>query len=523
MSHAEPVSSVPDAAAVPRLNLSEEEFTAAVEHQPRPLVIPLSLERPIPRISPLTIYAGLPGAGGFLLESMEGSEKVARYSFLGKDPDLTVTFGREEGETRVEGREPLLSIARSPGNGDAIGGLEALLRRFHFMNLKAPRYFGGLVGYLSYDIVYDLFPRVRHARDRAGKKGGGSPPAQFMLARDCVVLDHVKGKAFLFSSPVVTYDSDPVELYRLAKDRILAIDRRIRELEGEGDGFFLVPGKADPLARRSRVQREAFEEGVRKVKEYILAGDIFQAVLSRKIGCPLQGDPFRIYRALRMINPSPYMFYLDFGELKVIGSSPEMLVRVERGRVTTVPIAGTRLRGKTPEEDLRLAEELRSDEKERAEHLMLVDLARNDVGKVSRFGSVRLDEFMSVEKFSHVQHLVSTVQGTLSDHLTPFDALKSCFPAGTVSGAPKVRAMEIIEELEPERRGLYAGAVGYAGFDRTLEFAITIRTIVARGKEAEVQVGAGIVADSDPAKEWEETENKGMALLRAIELVEGSG
>jgi anthranilate synthase component 1 len=522
MSHAEPVPSLRDAGAAPRLNLSEEEFISAVEHQPRPLVIPLSLERPIPRISPLTIYAGIPGTKGFLLESMEGSEKMARYSLLGKDPDLVVTFGKEGG-VGVEGREPLLSIARSPGDGDAIGGLDAILRRFHFMNLKAPRYLGGMVGYLSYDIVYDLFPKVAQARERAGKNGDRSPLAQFMLARHCVVLDQVKGKAFIFSSPVVTYDSDPVELYRLARERILALDRRIRELESEGDEFFLLPGKADPLSRRSRVPRQDFEEAVRKVKEYILAGDIFQAVVSRKIECPLQGDPFRIYRALRMINPSPYMFYLDFGELKVIGSSPEMLVRVERGKVTTVPIAGTRLRGKTPEEDIRLAEELRSDEKERAEHLMLVDLARNDVGKVSRFGSVSVDEFMSVERFSHVQHLVSTVQGTLADHLTPFDALKSCFPAGTVSGAPKVRAMEIIEELEPERRGLYAGAVGYAGFDRTLEFAITIRTIVARGRRAEVQVGAGIVADSDPAKEWEETENKGMALIRAIELVEGSG
>ncbi|MDD1666531.1 MAG: anthranilate synthase component I family protein [Methanomicrobiales archaeon] len=518
MSHAEPVSSSPGAEAAPGLNLSEEEFVAAVEHQPRPLVIPLSLERPIPRISPLTIYAGLPGQRGFLLESMEGSEKMARYSFLGKDPDLTVTFG-EGGGVGVEGREPLLSIARSPDGGNAIDGLASLLRRFHFMNLKAPRYFGGMVGCIGYDVVHDLVPKVR----RRDKPGADLPLAQFMMARDCIVLDHIAGRIFIFSSPVITYDSDPGGLYRAARARISSLDRRIREMEDEGDEFFLLPGKTDPLSRISRVPRQAFEKAVREVKEHILAGDIFQAVISRKIECPLQGDPFRIYRALRMINPSPYMFYLDFGDLKIVGSSPEMLVRVERGKVTTVPIAGTRLRGKTPEEDERLAEELRSDEKERAEHLMLVDLARNDVGRVSRFGSVKVDEFMAVERFSHVQHLVSTVQGTLSDHLTPFDALKSCFPAGTVSGAPKVRAMEIIEALEPERRGLYAGAVGYAGFDRTLEFAITIRTIVIRGRRAEVQVGAGIVADSDPGREWEETENKGMALIRAIELVEGSG
>src|SRR5512136_160664 len=516
MSHAEPVPSFHGDEGSPRLNLSEEEFISAVEHQPRPLVIPLSLERPLPRISPLTIYSGLPGDRGFLLESMEGSEKMARYSFLGKDPDLTVTFGEE---VRVEGREPLLSIARSPEGTNAIDGLASLLRRFHFMNLKAPRYFGGMVGYLAYDVIYDLARKVKPRE----KPGTGLPVAQFMMARDCVVLDHVAGKMFVFSSPVLTYDSDPGELYRAARERILGLDRRIRELEERGDEFFLLPGKTDPLPCRSGTPRPAFEAAVRRVREYILAGDIFQAVISRKIGCDLPGDPFRIYRALRIINPSPYMFYLDLGDLKVIGSSPEMLVRVERGRVTTVPIAGTRLRGRTPEEDERLAQELRSDEKERAEHLMLVDLARNDVGKVSRFGSVKVAESMAVARFSHVQHLVSTVHGTLSDHLTPFDALKSCFPAGTVSGAPKIRAMEIIEELEPERRGLYAGAVGYAGFDRTLEFAITIRTIVARGRRAEVQVGAGIVADSDPGREWEETESKGMALIRAIELVEGSG
>jgi anthranilate synthase component 1 len=500
----------------PRLNLSEEEFIAAVEHQPRPLVVPLSLERPIPQISPLTICSGLPGLGGFLLESMEGSEKIARYSFLGKDPDLVITFGNE---TRVEGREPLLSIARSPEGGNAVDGLESVLQRFHFMNLKAPRFFGGMVGYLAYDVIHDLTPKVK----RREKPGSGLPLARFMMAKDCIVLDHVAGKIFIFSSPVLTYDSDPVDLYRESRARILALDRQIRDLEKAGDEFFLLPGATEPLSRKTSIPREDFLEAVRRVKEYILAGDIFQAVISRKIECSLEVDPFRVYRALRMINPSPYMFYLDFGDLRVVGSSPEMLVRVERGKVTTVPIAGTRLRGKTPEEDEQLAKDLLSDEKERAEHLMLVDLARNDVGRVSRFGSVRVDEFMTVERFSHVQHLVSTVQGTLSDHLTPFDALKSCFPAGTVSGAPKIRAMEIIEELEPERRGLYAGAIGYAGFDRTLEFAITIRTIVARGGKAEVQVGAGIVADSDPAREWEETENKGMALIRAIELVEGSG
>jgi anthranilate synthase component 1 len=262
--------------------------------------------------------------------------------------------------------------------------------------------------------------------------------------------------------------------------------------------------------------REEYCRAVERVKEHIMAGDIFQAVISRSLECDFPGEPFHVYRALRQINPSPYLYFLDFGDRQLIGASPEMLVRVERGRVTTVPIAGTRPRGRTPEEDARLARDLREDEKERVEHTMLVDLARHDVGRVSQFGSVRVQDFMAVERFSHVQHLVSTVHGKLEEHLSGYDALKSCFPAGTVSGAPKIRAMQIIGQVEKTRRGPYAGAVGFAGFDRTLEFAITIRTILVRGGKASFRVGAGIVADSVPENEWIETENKGMAMERAI-------
>jgi anthranilate synthase component 1 len=263
--------------------------------------------------------------------------------------------------------------------------------------------------------------------------------------------------------------------------------------------------------------REAFTEAVNGIKDHIVAGDIFQAVLSRRMECAISSDPFPVYTALRAINPSPYMYYLDFGDEQVIGASPEMLVRVEKRRVTTVPIAGTRPRGLDRSEDKRLAQELLLDRKERAEHTMLVDLARNDVGRVCKFGSVDVTEFMGVEKFSHVQHLVSTVQGVLMDHLDCYDALKSCFPAGTVSGAPKIRAMQIISETEPDARGLYAGAVGYIGFDRNLEFAIAIRTVSVKNGLAYIQTGAGIVADSVPEKEWIETENKAAAMLRAIE------
>jgi anthranilate synthase component 1 len=252
--------------------------------------------------------------------------------------------------------------------------------------------------------------------------------------------------------------------------------------------------------------------------EEIAAGEIFQGVVSRRIDCDYPADPFAIYTALRAMNPGPYMYYLDFGGMQIAGASPEMLVRVEKGIVTTVPIAGTRPRGQTPEEDERLGRELLADEKERAEHTMLVDLARNDLGRVCRYGSVRPVSFMDVEKYSHVQHIVSVVQGTLDDRYDCFDAFASCFPAGTVSGAPKIRAMQIIEAVEPSPRGVYAGAVGYAGVDGSLECAIAIRTVVVQAGTASVQVGAGIVADSVPEKEWEETENKARAMLRAIEI-----
>jgi anthranilate synthase component 1 len=265
------------------------------------------------------------------------------------------------------------------------------------------------------------------------------------------------------------------------------------------------------------VSKDTFEISVKKIKEHIIAGDIFQAVLSRRIECAVNRDPFAIYEALRTINPSPYMYYIDFGDEQVIGASPEMLVRVEKRRVTTVPIAGTRPRGRDSDEDLTFSQELLADHKERAEHTMLVDLARNDLGRVCRFGSVEMEEFMGIEKFSHVQHIVSTVSGVLKDNLDCYDAFKSCYPAGTVSGAPKIRAMQIIEEEEIQNRGLYAGAVGYIGFDRNLEFAIAIRTVIVRNGRASVQVGAGIVADSVPENEWKETESKASAMLRAIE------
>ena len=497
------------------LNLQLREFITAVNNQPKPLVIPLCAELPLPDLSPLDVYTGTRTGCGFLLESMEGSEKLARYSFIGIDPEFVVSIG----DTVVlKGNEPYISIAREPEGKDPVEKIESILSRFHYINVKAPRFFGGMVGYFAYDCVYSLFEKVRKGKPVLPGKRGDVPDACFMFTKDCIVIDHRDRKMFIFSSPFLTYDTDIEGEYQKCADRIRALADHIGTLASgkkPRNTTLVSPGKCAPFS--SQMSRESFERSVDRVKEHIIAGDIFQAVLSRRIECRIADDPFTVYAALREINPSPYMYYLDFGDEKVIGASPEMLVRVEKRRVTTVPIAGTRPRGKTPAEDEQFAQDLLADAKERAEHTMLVDLARNDIGRVCRFGSVEVSEFMTIEKFSHVQHIVSTVNGTLKDNLDCYDAFRSCFPAGTVSGAPKIRAMQIIDEQEASPRGLYAGAVGYIGFDRNLDFAIAIRTIIIRDGTAYVQIGAGIVADSVPANEWTETENKAAAMKRAIE------
>lgn len=450
---------------------------------------------------------------GFLLESLEGSGKIARYSYVGTAPSCMITV---TDTVQPEGDPAFVAIAREPEGDTPVDRIQSVLSRFHYVNQKAPRFFGGMVGYFSYDLVHALFRQVKQNGTAPAEK---TPAARFMLAKDCIVFDHVARKLFIFSSPFLTYDSDPEQEYRHCTAHIA---QRARQISGIVPTDHEKAGNAGKTAASlpqysHNTGQEAFERSVLKIKEHIAAGDIFQAVISRRMECRVGPDPFPVYAALRKINPSPYMYYLDFGDEQVIGASPEMLVRVEKRQVTTVPIAGTRPRGKNREEDVRLAQELLADKKERAEHTMLVDLARNDIGRICKFGSVKVSDFMSIEKFSHVQHIVSTVHGTLMDHLDCCDALKSCFPAGTVSGAPKIRAMQIIGETEPDKRGLYAGAVGYIGFDRNLEFAIAIRTVNVRDGRARIQVGAGIVADSDPEREWDETENKAAAMMRAIE------
>jgi anthranilate synthase component 1 len=339
--------------------------------------------------------------------------------------------------------------------------------------------------------------------------------AGFMVFDTVLAFDHVQHRILIIANARITPDDDLEALYQFACTKIEFLERELRR------DFSHPPQKpGHAISVRSNIPRDRFLEMVKTAKEYIAAGDVYQVVLSQRFEAEISTDPFTVYRALRHVNPSPYMYFLRVGKVSVVGSSPEMLVRVEGGMAQTHPIAGTRPRGKTEEEDVRLGEELKRNEKERSEHVMLVDLGRNDIGRVSEFGTVRVPKFMGLERYSHVMHLVSIVEGKLADDRDRLDALVACFPAGTVSGAPKVRAMEIIAELEPCRRGIYAGAVGYLDFAGNLDCCITIRTLVIAGHRAMVQAGAGIVADSNPSAEYQETQDKARALIRALELAQ---
>jgi anthranilate synthase component 1 len=442
----------------------------------------------------------------FLLESVEGGEHVARYSFLGKDPLLVLRAeaGRtiiDRSGTTTEVDEPLMAVLRrlmAEYRAPAVPGL--------------PRFTGGAVGYLGYDAATWFEPSL--VKSMTGPDGRGpAVPAAFMIFDTILAFDHAKHRILIIANALAKPDADLGALYRFGCARIEFLEQELRRELSRQE-----PPRHRPLEVRSRMPREAFEASVRRALEHIAAGDICQVVLSQCFEAETEADPFRVYRALRHVNPSPYMFFLRIGSTAIAGASPEMLVRAEGPRIETHPIAGTRPRGRTDEEDLKLAEELEADEKERAEHVMLVDLGRNDIGRVSEIGTVRVPQFMAVERYSHVMHLVSIVEGRLAPDCDRLDALAACFPAGTVSGAPKVRAMEIIAELEPERRGIYSGAVGYVDFAGNLDFCIVIRTIVMDGGHARLQAGAGIVADSVPATEYEETRAKARALVEALEL-----
>jgi anthranilate synthase component 1 len=441
----------------------------------------------------------------FLLESVEGGEHVGRYSFLGKDPFLILRSrdGKttiDRGGVTTEGEQPFIETLRR---------LMADFRSPFVPEL--PRFTGGAVGYLGYGAASWFEPVLGDL----GSSTDGADQAGFMVFDTVLAFDHVQHRILIIANARITPDEDLESLYQFACAKIQFLER---ELERNLSRAPREPAEA--LTFSSNHTRERFEEQVRAAQEHIAAGDIYQVVLSQRFEAAVAADPFTVYRALRHVNPSPYMFFVRIGGVSIVGSSPEMLVRVEGSRVETHPIAGTRPRGRSSEEDMRMAEELKRNEKERAEHVMLVDLGRNDVGRVCEYGSVRVPQFMGLERFSHVMHLTSIVEGKLADDRDRLDALVSCFPAGTVSGAPKVRAMQIIKELEPSGRGLYAGAVGYLDFAGNLDFCIAIRTVIMSGGKAYVQTGAGIVLDSNPAAEYEETRDKAQAVLRALELAQ---
>ena len=433
------------------------------------------------------------GGNSFLLESVEGGQRLARYSFIGTEPyrDLTVKA--------TDKTDPLDIIAKE-------------LHKYQVVPLAGlPRFAGGAVGYLSYETVNRFEKLPSPAKDSLNL-----PEARFMFVDTMLVFDHVTHKIKVLS--YVKLNGDLEKEYQKAVSKI---DDLVARLQQPYTGKKAAPGKTVNNAKlTSNTSRKPFEANVQKIKEYITAGEAIQVVYSQRLSRPTDLPPFEIYRALRTINPSPYMFYLDYGDFQIVGASPEVLVRVEDGNVMTRPLAGSRPRGKTPAEDAVLEQELRNDEKERAEHIMLVDLGRNDIGRVSEAGSVKVSELMDVERYSHIMHLVTHVQGKLRPDMDAFDALRACFPAGTVSGAPKVRAMEIIAELEPEKRGPYAGAVGYFSFSGNMDMAIAIRTMVVSQGTAYVQAGAGIVYDSIPSREYEESLNKARALLKALEQAE---
>jgi anthranilate synthase component 1 len=477
-------------------------------------VVPVVREFAADTLTPVAAFAAVAnGPFAFLLESLVGGERWARFTFLGTEPREAWRYrGGQVARWSPDG-----GWARPEPAPDPLGHLGTRIRALRPVRIDGlPRFSGGMVGYLGYDVVRTLERLPESPPDDLQL-----PDALFMLADSVVIIDNVFGRAIVVANTEVPPGADRSRLRRAYQ----AAEVRIQELLGRLERPFQLPAlHLDAAALptpQSRYGQDAFERDVRRIKEHIRAGDIFQAVLSRRQDLACGADPLQVYRALRALNPAPYLYFLRLDGLTIAGSSPEVLVRVEDRDVTVRPIAGTRPRGADPEEDGRLRAELLADPKELAEHMMLVDLGRNDVGRVARYGSVRVTELKVIEQYSHVQHIVSEVRGELRDGLDALDALRACFPAGTVTGAPKIRAMEILDGLEPARRGPYAGAVGYIGWGaENLDTAITIRTAVLTGGRAYVQAGAGIVADSDPGREFTETENKARAVLSALALAD---
>ncbi|MBI1967940.1 MAG: chorismate-binding protein [Gemmatimonadetes bacterium] len=478
-------------------------------------VVPVVREVVLDADTPVAAYAKLARPPfGFLLESVVGGERWARYTFLGTEPKEVWRY--HGGSRAIERWTKDTGWTAAGETAHPIDHLGARLRALPPVAVPGlPRFTGGAVGYFGYDLVRTVEHLPHPPADALGV-----PDAVLMIADAVVILDNLFGRAVLVASVEVPPGASVAERSRAYEAAAARLDGLVARLGATHHLAPLAPpGAPAPIATTSRYAREAFERDVAKIREYIAAGDVLQTVLSRRQEVAGAVDPLRLYRYLRALNPAPYLFYLALDDFTFLGSSPEVLVRVEGGEVTVRPIAGTRARGGSPEDDERLAQELRADEKERAEHLMLVDLGRNDVGRVAEYGSVRVTDLLAIERYSHVQHLVSEVRGALRAGYDALDVFKACFPAGTVTGAPKVRAMEIIDALEPERRGPYAGAVGYVGWGAaSLDTAIAIRSALVLKERVVVQAGAGIVADSDPVREFAETEAKARAVLQALAL-----
>lgn len=499
--------------------LSRDEFHAYAAHG---ALVPVYRELPADLETPVSVYLKLRGEGpSFLLESVERAEQIGRYSFLGVNPSRQIIARGKTVKLVQEGQVETRTLS---ADEDPLDVVKAELQPYqpvapvHTSISGLPHFFGGAVGYLGYDLVR-FFEHLPEPDAVAAADDLGLPDLHLIITDSLVVFDHVQHRLLLFANAPVPSGRDLDAAYDEAVTRLDALEAQVR---APLPALPAAPGERGPEAT-STMNQSQYEAAVQSAKAYIVAGDIFQVVLSQRLARPTKADDFSIYRALRRINPSPYMFFLNLGSdpaTSLIGSSPEVLVRLQDRTAAVRPIAGTRRRGATPAEDRRLAADLLADPKERAEHVMLVDLGRNDLGRVCEFDTIHVPELLITETYSHVIHLVSHVEGHLRDDLGAFDLLRATFPAGTVSGAPKVRAMEIIDELEGLRRGPYAGAVGYVGFNGNMDTCITIRTIVKCGSTAYLQAGAGIVADSDPTREYHETLHKAKALSVAIQMAE---
>ncbi len=470
--------------------------------------------------TPISVYQKLRAKDTFLLESVEGGNQWGRYSFVGLNPFLQIS-----GRDHIIERRSRDGITESK-QGNPLKYLREELKKYRSPHQDhLPRFSGGAVGYLGFDIMRYYESRLQpHPRNDLNMHD-----LRFLFTDEVIAFDHYRHEIHVIVHVHVENDDDEMKLkvkYDEARSRVETL---VEEIQRTSDGRSVDQRRRYPIRStgeedvvyepevQSNIKKEEFMEMVESAKEYIAAGDVFQVVLSQRFEMENESDPFSIYRVLRSMNPSPYMFYVEFDDEVLVGTSPEMLVRVEQGRVDVRPIAGTRPRGKNQIEDQQLSDELLADEKERAEHYMLVDLGRNDVGRISEYGSVKVDQLMEVEYYSHVMHLVSHVSGRLHREKEPFDALLACFPAGTVSGAPKIRALEIIAELENVARNAYAGALGYFSFNGNMDSCITIRTVICKGSKAYVQAGAGIVADSVPENEYQETVNKAKGMIKAIQ------